>query len=115
MTQIIYKIEDADVWAQAQAKGRYTGSPLDVADGFVHLSSADQVRETADKWFTGREGLVLVQIDADALSSTLKWEPSRDGALFPHNYGDLPMSVVMNVAPMLLDSNGKHIFAPPIA
>jgi uncharacterized protein (DUF952 family) len=62
MTNIIYKIEDAETWASAQAAGSYTGSPLDVADGFIHLSAGNQVRETAGKWFTGREGLVLVHV-----------------------------------------------------
>ncbi len=115
MTNIIYKIEDAAIWAQAQAAGSYTGSPLDVADGFIHLSSAEQVRETADKWFTGRTGMVLVHIDATILASTLKWEASRGGALFPHNYGPLPMSAMIAVAPMMLDEAGKHIFGPDIA
>ena len=115
MTNIIYKIEEVNIWAEAQAAGTYTGSPLDVADGFIHLSASDQVRETADRWFTGRLGLVLVHIHAEHLGATLKWEASRDGALFPHNYGPLPMSAVLDVVPMLLDADGKHIFGPQIA
>ena len=115
MTNIIYKIEEANIWAAAQTAGTYTGSALDIADGFIHLSAGDQVRETADKWFTGRLGLVLVHIDADALGATLKWEGLRDGALFPHNYGPLPMSAVLDVVPMLIDADGKHIFGPQIA
>ena len=115
MSNIIYKIETAKIWADAQAVGTYIGSPLDVSDGFIHLSGSDQVRETADKWFTGQEDLVLVSVDGDALSATLKWEASRDGALFPHNFGPLPMSAVRDVAPMPLDSAGKHIFGPNIA
>jgi uncharacterized protein (DUF952 family) len=110
MTNIIYKIEDAVIWARAQAIGSYTGSPLDVADGFIHLSAGDQVRETAGKWFTGREGLVLVHVDADALGDALKWEASRDGALFPHNYAPLLMDAIVAVEPMLLDGDGKHVF-----
>ena len=115
MTDIIYKIEDAAAWSKAEAVGHYTGSALDLADGFVHLSGADQVRETADKWFTGREGLVLVHINADALGPGLKWEASRGGALFPHNYGPLPMSAVLMAVAMPLDKNGKHVFGPEIA
>jgi uncharacterized protein (DUF952 family) len=115
MNSIIYKIEDAKIWAAAQAVGAYTGSPLDIADGFIHLSGATQVRETAGEWFTGREGLVLVHVDGEVLGATLKWELSRDGALFPHNYGPLPMSAVVAVVDMPLDSEGKHIFGAYIA
>jgi uncharacterized protein (DUF952 family) len=115
MTDLIYKIEDATIWAQAQNSGSYTGSPLDVTDGFIHLSAANQVRETADKWFTGRQGLVLVHVDSTALGETLKWEASRDGALFPHNYGPLPMGAIRAVVPMPLDDTGRHIFGPDIA
>jgi uncharacterized protein (DUF952 family) len=114
MSTIIYKIEEADVWAQAETLGIYTGSPLDIADGFIHLSAADQVRETADKWFTRREGLVLVHVDSETLGATLKWEMSRGGALFPHNYGPLPMSAVKGIEPMPLDEAGKHVFGPHI-
>ena len=114
MSNIIYKIEDAAIWALAQSAGSYTGSALDVADGFIHLSAVDQVRETADKWFAGREGLVLVHVDADALGDALKWEASRDGALFPHNYGPLPMSAIIAVEAMRLDGDGKHIFGSHI-
>lgn len=114
MRNTVYKIEDASVWASAQALGSYSGSPLDVADGFIHLSAVDQVRETADKWFTGREGLVLVHVNSDALGEALKWEASRDGALFPHNYGPLAMSAVLAVEEMTLNRHGRHVFGPHI-
>jgi uncharacterized protein (DUF952 family) len=107
---LIYKIEDATIWADAQKAGAYTGSALDQSDGFIHLSAANQVRETAAKWFSGQAGLVLVAVDAEALGDALRWEASRGGALFPHLYSPLPMSAVRDVAPMLLDQNGLQVF-----
>jgi uncharacterized protein (DUF952 family) len=114
MTNIIYKIEEHDVWIAAQAADVYLGSPLDVADGFIHLSAADQVRETAAKWFAGRKGLILAHIKADVLDDKLKWETSRGGALFPHLYGPLPMSALHDVEDLPVDDNGVHIFGPSI-
>jgi uncharacterized protein (DUF952 family) len=111
---LIYKIEDATIWAKAEAAGSYTGSPLDVRDGFIHLSAADQVRETAAKWFTGKPGLVLISVDSGALGEALKWEASRGGALFPHLYAPLAMSAVRGVTPMPLDGAGQHIFGAEI-
>jgi uncharacterized protein (DUF952 family) len=115
MTTIIYKIEDAEVWRMAQTNGRYDGSSLDSADGFIHISDASQVRETAAKWFKARAGLVLVSIDAQALGDALKWEASRGGALFPHLYGPLMMDAVLDVVPLPLDEQGNHVFGPAIA
>lgn len=115
MNNIIYKIEDAKVWTDAQALGHYAGSPLDLADGFIHMSTSAQVRETAGKWFAGKADLVLVGVDSDALAGALKWEVSRDGALFPHIYAALPMNAVLCVTPMPLGETGLHIFGPEIA
>jgi uncharacterized protein (DUF952 family) len=115
MTKLIYKIEEATIWAQAQAQGQYLGSQLDLADGFIHLSSASQVRETADKWFTGRAGLVLVSVNTQVLGEALKWEASRGGELFPHLYAPLPMIAVEAVVAMPLDGQGLHMFGPEIA
>lgn len=111
---LIYKIEDAAIWADAHKAGAYIGSALDQADGFIHLSAANQVRDTAAKWFGGKADLVLVGVDAQALGDALKWEASRGGALFPHLYGPLPMSAVRGVAPMPLDQAGLHVFGADI-
>lgn len=114
MTKLIYKIEDAATWIAAQAADIYYGSALDRADGFIHLSSAEQVRETAAKWFTGRQGLVLAHIKVDALGDNLKWEVSRGGALFPHLYGPLYMTALHDVEDLPVDENGLHMFGPTI-
>lgn len=73
----------------------FEGSAVDLADGFIHFSTAGQAAETARRHFAGREGLVLLALDADALGPALKWEPSRGGALFPHLHGVLPASAVI--------------------
>lgn len=114
MSNIIYKIEEHGAWVRAQAAGTYLGSALDTKDGFIHLSAADQVRETAAKWFTGRTGLVLAHIKVDALGDKLVWEASRGGALFPHLYGPLDMSALHDVEDLPVDENGLHMFGPTI-
>jgi uncharacterized protein (DUF952 family) len=91
---LIYKLVSAAEWQEAERAGVYTGSADDRRDGFIHCSAADQVAETATKWFAGVPDLLLIAVDAEALGSTLKWEPARGGALFPHIYGVLPLSAV---------------------
>lgn len=107
---LIYKISPGKDWQQAEARGRFSGAPVDLADGFIHFSAADQVRETAAKHFAGQEGLVLVAIEAEALGEGLKWESSRGGALFPHLYGELDMSAVRWVRELPLGADGAHLF-----
>lgn len=107
---LIYKISPGKDWQQAEARGRFSGAPVDLADGFIHFSAAEQVRETAAKHFAGQDGLVLVAVDAEALGEGLKWEPSRGGALFPHLYGDLEMSAVRWVRELPLGADGAHLF-----
>jgi uncharacterized protein (DUF952 family) len=107
---IIYKICDEALWSRAERIRRFVGAGIDAEDGFIHFSDAGQARETADKHFAGRDGLVLVAVDADALGPALKWEPSRGGALFPHLYGVLSLDAVLWVKPLRRDENGRHLF-----
>lgn len=107
---LIYKISPRAAWRAAEDAGVYTGAPVDLADGFIHFSAADQVRGTAQKHFAGQSDLVLAAIDAEALGDALRWEPSRGGALFPHLYGDLPMSAVVSCVALPLGGNGSHVF-----
>jgi beta-hydroxylase len=79
-----FKILTAEEWTDFQAEGRFEGSPVDRADGFIHLSAADQVEGTLTRHFSGQTGLVLVEVDLGALGDTVRWEESRGGALFPH-------------------------------
>ena len=86
---IIYKIFRAAEYAEFVTAGVTKGAPIDVADGYVHFSTADQVEETVAKHFAGEDGLKLLGLEADELGDALKWEPSRGGALFPHLYREL--------------------------
>jgi len=110
MSQIIYKICPRSLWARAEAAGVFSGAPVDVADGFIHFSTADQVAETAAKHFAGQADLVLVAIDEARLGDALRYEPSRGGALFPHLYGPLPVAAVWWVKPLPVDADGRHRF-----
>ena len=109
MPTTIYKICGAALWRTAECAGAFHGAPVDLADGYIHFSTAAQVRETAAKHFAGVADLVLVAVDAGALGAALRLEPSRGGALFPHLYGALRMAAVLSVAPLPLSANG-HIF-----
>jgi uncharacterized protein (DUF952 family) len=84
--------------------------PVDLADGYIHFSTAAQARETAAKHFAGQADLVLVAVDAGALGTALRWEPSRGGQLFPHLYAELPMAAVRWVKPLPLGPDGVHVF-----
>ena len=112
MTATIYKIADAESWNAAVAAGRFTGAPVDLADGYIHFSTAGQVQETAARHFAGRTGLILAAIDAAALGAALRWEASRGGALFPHLYADLAMGAVKWARPLPLGADGRHVFPP---
>jgi len=110
MNKIIYHMCRADEWATAQEAGSYAGSSQDQADGFIHFSTATQVRSSAAKHRTGQDGLILLAVDADKLGHALKWETSRGGALFPHLYGELTTDAVESAVPLMLDADGVHIF-----
>ena len=106
----IYHMCKLEEWQAAQAAGSYAGSSQDKADGFIHFSTAGQVRESAAKHRTGQDGLVLLSVDPIALGSALKWEPSRGGLLFPHLYGALSVTGVIRFDPLPLSENGQHDF-----
>lgn len=106
---LIYKIFRADEWAALQAQGETLGAPIDIADGYVHFSTAAQAQETAAKHFAGEDGLVLLALDADSLGDALTWEPSRGGALFPHLYRPLRLSDILWHRPLPL-VDGTHRF-----
>lgn len=107
---LIYKILPHDLWVEAERIGSFAGSPVDLVDGFIHFSTAAQVRETAAKHFAGQRDLLLVAIPTSRLGNALKWEPSRGGALFPHLYEALPISAVAWVTPLPLGEDGQHEF-----
>lgn len=111
MTAIAYKLVDGREWQAARTTGIYGGSVLDRADGFIHLSTAEQLPGTASKHYADRADLRLVAVDLTALGDTVRWEPSRRGALFPHIHGDLPMTAVGSVRGLAVDATGVPRFA----
>jgi uncharacterized protein (DUF952 family) len=100
-----YKILRAEEFAALQADA-FEGAAIDQADGYVHLSTADQVAETASKHFAGQSGLMIAAVDLAALGDALRWEVSRGGALFPHLYGQLRLATVRGVAPLAWRADG---------
>jgi uncharacterized protein (DUF952 family) len=114
MVQIIYKILTGDQWSEMQSLGVFNGAPVDLADGFIHFSAAGQLRETAARHFSGRDGLVLVSVEADVLGDALRWEVSRGGDKFPHLYAALPLSGVVSVWELNPGSDGMLEFPPEI-
>jgi uncharacterized protein (DUF952 family) len=106
---LIYKIFRAPEWAAMQAQGETAGAPVDLADGYVHFSTAGQATGTAAKHFAGEADLVLLALESDTLGEALKWEVARGGAEFPHLYRPLRMTDVLWYAPLPL-VNGAHIF-----
>jgi uncharacterized protein (DUF952 family) len=112
---LIYKISPRLLWARAERDGVFAGAPIDRRDGYIHLSTAAQVRETAARHFCGEADLVLVAVDEEALGETLRYEPSRGGALFPHLYGPLPLAAVAWVKPLPVGADGSHLFPDDIS
>ena len=106
---MIYKIFRADEWSLLRREGETPGAPIDVADGYVHFSTAAQVAETAAKHFAAEDGLMLLAIDTDRLDGDLTWEPSRGGQLFPQLYRVLRMADVVWAQPLPLQ-DGVHVF-----
>ena len=96
----------AGAWETARVAGRFSGSAVDLADGYIHFSTAAQAPETAARHFAGQEGLVVLEVEGDDLGEALVWEPSRGGDLFPHLYGDLPAAAVLRVLPAPLSADG---------
>lgn len=107
---IIYKILPLPLWQEAQRAGVFRGAPVDLADGYIHFSTAEQAAETAAKHFAGQRDLMLLHVDADALGEALKWELSRGGALFPHLYAELDVKHVDRADPLPWGDDGRHVF-----
>lgn len=103
----IYKILPRVEWEAARAVGRFDGSAVDRADGFIHFSAADQAEETARRYFAGQDDLYVLVVEAEALGPALKWEPSRGGALFPHLFGSLACDQVQEARPAPLKADGQ--------
>lgn len=109
---LIYKICPEPLWRAAEAAGAFAGAPVDLQDGFIHFSTADQLAGTAEKHFHGQAGLLLLAVDEEVLGEGLRYEPSRGGALFPHLYGPMPLQAVRSVRPLDLAPDGAVLLPP---
>ncbi len=105
----IYKICPEVLWRRSEETNFFTGSPIDIQDGYLHFSTEHQVRETAARHFAGQADLLLIAIDADALGEALRYEASRGGDLFPHLYAPLSLSAVLWVKPLPLGADATHV------
>lgn len=108
--RFVYRLLAANVWERAQKEGRFLGTEHDVRDGFIHFSTAEQVAETAARHYAGQSSLLLLWVKTAELGDALRFEPSRGGALFPHLYGELPVSAVARAEPLPIDADGAHRF-----
>ena len=103
---VAYKVLTAEQMI-ALEQDRFAGAPVDIADGYIHLSTAGQLAETVDRHFAGQTDLAVAAVDLDALGEALKWEPSRGGQLFPHVYGTLGLEAVLAYGPLERDADGS--------
>lgn len=104
---VAYKVLLADELERLETDGSFAGAPVDLADGYIHMSTADQLGETIARHFAGRDDLSIVAVDVAALGDALRWEPSRGGELFPHLYGVLTLDTVLAYGPLDHEPDGS--------
>src|ERR1700722_14830758 len=107
---MIYKICPLLIWREAERRGIFSGAGIDQRDGYIHFSTALQLRGTAALHFAGEKDLALIAVDETILGPALKWESARDGTLFPHLYGVLALAAVRWTKPLPLGLDGQHSF-----
>ena len=108
--KVIYKILTDEQWQQFDAAKIFKGAPIDLQDGYIHFSTASQVRETAAKHFSDQKNLKLVSVSTKEMGEELKYEVSRGNALFPHLYSELKMENVLEVFSLGIGGDGNHQF-----
>ena len=105
--RFIYKVCDSGLWEDAKQAGKFIGAEIDLQDGYIHFSTASQLRDTLARHFAGRDGLVLLKIEISQLD--IIWETARNGDLFPHLYDHLPLTSVVAEHRLDLSTDGYHI------
>jgi uncharacterized protein (DUF952 family) len=104
---VAYKVLTSEQMDAFERDGSFAGAPVDLADGYIHLSTSDQLDATVAKHFSGQHNLHIAAVDLSALAEAVKWEPSRGGALFPHIYAALPLAAVIAYGPLERDDDGN--------
>ena len=107
---LAYKICSKNEWENAVTEKFYTGSEVDNKDGFIHLSTKEQLKETVIKHFKGQKNLLIICFRAAVIEDKLKWEISRNEELFPHYYGNLETNKAEEIYNLKLNTNGIHEF-----
>jgi len=105
----IYKILRDPEWAELQGSGLFHGSADDIRDGFIHLSTKDQLQSTLDKHYTDGAVVILAEIAAHNIAANLKYENSRGGAEFPHLYGTLAIDDVIRYWRLSPNAKGRYV------
>ena len=105
----IYKVLTLNQWTDFQAESVFQGSPVDKADGYIHMSCMPELKETLDKWYVDQPTVAVLQIEAAAIDEALKYEVSRGGVEFPHLFADLPLSSVGTVWLVSPDADGYRL------
>jgi uncharacterized protein (DUF952 family) len=103
---VAYKVLTDGQMATLEHDGRFGGAPIDLADGYIHLSTAEQLTETVDKHFAGQNDLHIAAVDLEALGDDVKWEKSRGDQLFPHLYGVLELEAILAYGPLEREPDG---------
>ena len=91
-----FKVLTADQMA-ALEDDEFEGAPVDIADGYIHLSTAEQLEGTIAKYFADCRPLMIAEVDLLLLGDAVRWEPARGGELFPHIYAELPIHAVVSL------------------
>ena len=112
---LIYKICPEALWHDAELTGRFEGAPVDLADGYIHFSTGAQLRETLARHFAGQSDLLLIAIDDERLGASLRYEPSRGGALFPHLYAALDPKILRWISTLPPGPGGSHLVPEDVA
>ena len=108
-SKTIYKIFRTAEWSAADGLSAFAGSPDDIRDGFIHFSTAEQLRGTLEKYFVDEDVIILASFDAEGFGDDLKWEVSRAGMKFPHLYVDLSLEAALQVTRLTRDSSGGFV------
>jgi len=106
-TLVAYKVLTSEQMVLLEAEGGFAGAPIDLTDGYIHLSTHAQLTETVDKHFAGQTGLWIAAVDLEALGDVVKWEASRGDQFFPHIYAPLPLSAVLAYGELARDDDGQ--------
>jgi uncharacterized protein (DUF952 family) len=108
MTDLVaYKVLTAGQLVELEHHESFAGAPIDLADGYIHMSTAAQLDETVAKHFAGQHDLTIAAVDLEALGDAVKWEPSRGGQLFPHLYGAMTLDSLIAYGPLEREDDGS--------